>query len=374
MKRLGILGGGQLAQMIAEAALKQNIKPVVLAESREQPAAFDGVEIIEGSLDDDLALYQMSNHCDVITIENEFLNLTALQSISTRKLRPGIETIATAQDKLKQRKLFDRLNIPAAQWCIAKEAERHFPEGYMLKWSRFGYDGHGNLVVSEKTTPETITDFCRRGKQRGAQIYAERFINFDCELAMVSTRSGNGTQVFFPLVYSRQEQNVCRETWGPVDNQELLEQAQNIMAVIASELNIVGTFAIEFFLVDGKLLVNEMAPRVHNSGHYSLFGSDSNQFEYHVKAVMGETLTPPQINGFAVMRNILGPWELSRLFSCPEPWQPPPVGTELKWYNKQEVRPGRKMGHLTGRASTPEEAQYLLQVMADYEERFWDTL
>ncbi len=393
-RRLGILGGGQLAKMLAEAALRQGLQPVVLVGSETDPAAIQGAELVFGGLDEPTALSEMAARSGVLTIENEFLDLALLGQLLDRypsmQLRPGVDSIAAAQDKLAQRRLFRRLGIAMPEYRLLHsgslprdltQVRERFPEGFVLKWSRFGYDGRGNLAVApgQKVDPGELADYCRRGEDRGAAIYAERMVDFDCELAMVSTRAADGDQVYFPLVISRQERGVCREVVGPAEaggcNRDLERQAREIMRAIAEELDLTGSFAVEFFLDrDGRLLVNEMAPRVHNSGHYTLFDDEPSQFDLHVQAVAGIPLSEPALRGVGVMRNLLGPWDGRPGIPCPAPAEAPPAGTSLEWYGKQLVSPGRKMGHLSGRAPSFQAATDLLEAMAAYENRFWDTV
>ncbi len=227
---LGILGGGQLGRMLAESALRQGLRPVVLATSAEVPAAIDGVDLHVGALDDPDALEALVAQVNHLTVENEFLDLGRIEAALAGKpsvhIRPGLDAIAVSQDKLAQKRLFSRLGIPTAPWEVVHPARleadlarvgRRFGHRFVLKWSRFGYDGHGNHVVTSATglgDPE-LARFCERGVAKGAELYAEAMIDFRCELAMVSTRSAAGEQVYFPLVESRQERGVCREVLGP---------------------------------------------------------------------------------------------------------------------------------------------------------------
>lgn len=393
-RRLGILGGGQLARMLAEAALRQGVEPTVLVGSASDPAVVDGAGVIIGALDEPDALSKLAARSDVLTLENEFVDLDELRRTLARypqaRLRPAADGIAVAQDKLAQRRLFERLGIPAADFdrvCSSslsgdlERIERRFPEGFVLKWSRFGYDGRGNLAVRPAATVpfDEMAAFVRRGEARGAEVYAERMVDFECELAMVSTRAADGDQVYYPLVISRQERGVCREILGPATaagcDEALEREARAILRAIAGDLDLTGTLAVEFFLDrNGRLLVNELAPRVHNSGHYTLLGEAPSQFDLHVQAVAGLPLSRPAVGGLVVMRNLLGPWTMTSKTTCPAPQEPPPEGTALTWYGKREVSPGRKMGHLTGRASSLPAATELLQAMAAYETRVWSAM
>lgn len=394
MTRLGILGGGQLARMLASSALRRGIEVHVLAKSARAPAAIEGVDIVVGSFDDETALNALFERSDVVTLENEFLDLPVLRRVLEQHpnvpLRPAASGVATAQDKLEQKRVFERLGLPTADYetvaaaTCAEDLSRfyaRFPEGFVLKQSRFGYDGKGNLVIDGPDDPSAseAEAFCRKGEAVGAAIYAERKIDFDAEVAMVLTRSPNGAHRHFPLVVSRQERGVCREVLGPATrlgfDAALETQTAEMLLSLGSELDLSGTYALELFVTRaGELLVNEMAPRVHNTGHYSLFGDEPSQFDLHVEAVTELPLTDPDVRGFVAMRNLLGPWELDAPRPCPAPSEAVPEGSMLVWYDKATVSRGRKMGHLTARAETREDLDAVLEAMAKWEMRFWASL
>lgn len=389
--RLGILGGGQLARMIAQAALRDGLQPVVLAGSRDEPAAIEGVWWVDGSHNDRDALDQLFSRADIVTIENEFIDVPLMREVLRDHpdvtLAPGLESIAVSQDKLAQKKLFSRLGLATPAYetvdtsALPQELprlRRRFPEGFVLKFARFGYDGRGNLPVQPgaPTDEADIARFCRAAEVAGSAVYAEQLIDFSAELAMVATRTSEGRHQCFPLVESVQEHGICREVAGPAVRLGtapwLAWQASEAITRIADTLAFCGTLAVEFFLTrDGQLLINEMAPRVHNSGHYTLYRDEPSQFDLHVGAVTGAGLPVPAIDDLAAMRNILGPQGIVPGLPCPAPTLAPPAGVELHWYGKRTVSAGRKMGHLTGRASTIAELKQLLSVMRDYEKRLW---
>jgi 5-(carboxyamino)imidazole ribonucleotide synthase len=394
MQRLGIIGGGQLARMLAEAALLQGTRVVVLSPSSAVPAAIDGVELIIGELDDEAALAQLCARVDRVTIENEFLALDRIAAVLARHpqvdMHPSPASIAVAQDKLAQKQLFDRLGVATADWEVV-DSERlpselarlwqRFPGAFVLKWSRFGYDGRGNLVVRAPNKPrlEVIAEFCAAADRVGARVYAERLIDFRAELALVCTRTTTGARELFPLVVSEQEHGVCREVYGPATqlgfDAALERRAAGWIERIGDALELCGSFALELFLDrDGRLLANEMAPRVHNTGHYTRFADEPSQFDLHVRAVGDRPLPRPAVEGLVAMRNLLGPRWLTATLACPAPRVPPPPGLELEWYDKPSVSAGRKMGHLTGRARTPAELGSLRAAMAAYEQQLWATL
>lgn len=391
LKRLGILGGGQLARMIAEAALREGVQPVVLAESRDEPAAIEEALWVPGSLDNRQAISSLVAQVDVLTIENEFVNVDLLRSILAEHtavhMLPDLDSIVIAQDKLAQKQLFARLDLATPDFECVEIKNIHeeiprlwglFPQGFVLKFSRYGYDGRGNLVVTphKSNLDREITDFCRAAERVGSAIYAERLVHFKAELAMVATRAADGRIHAFPLVESRQERGICREVLGPALRlgipSEVARQASDAIERIAEYLRFCGTLAVEFFLTDhGQLLINEMAPRVHNSGHYTLYGGEASQFDLHVQAVMGHALFTPEIESLVAMRNILGPEDVLSGLPCPPPKLPLPPGIELHWYGKRTVSTGRKMGHLTGRADSLACLLESMALMKDYEDRFW---
>lgn len=393
-KRLGILGGGQLARMLAQAAHRRGLEVSVLARGPRPPAAIEGVRIVRGDLEDEAALDALFATSDVVTLENEFVDLSKLRRVLQRHpgvpLRPGLKGLAVAQDKLQQKHVFQRLSLPTAEFLalpapagdfdFARLLER-FPGGFVLKQSRFGYDGKGNLVVDgpgDAALREAV-GFCRAGEALGATIYAERKIDFEAEVAMVSTRSPSGEHRHFPLVVSHQERGVCREVRGPATalgfDRALEERTRAMLRGLGDELELTGTYALELFVTKaGELLVNEMAPRVHNTGHYSLYGDEPSQFDLHVEAVTEQPLTPPRVRGLVAMRNLLGPWSVEPRRPCPPPALPPPEGVDLYWYGKTTVSPGRKMGHLTARAESLEALEAVRHTMADYEDQIWAEL
>lgn len=394
MQRLGIIGGGQLARMLAEAALSQGTSVVVLSPERAVPAAIAGVELILGELDDEAALAQLCARVDRITIENEFLALDRIAAVLARhprvSMHPSPAGIAIAQDKLAQKQLFEQLGVVTAAWevvdigCLPSELARlwqRFPDGFVLKWSRFGYDGHGNLVVGASTKPrqEAIAEFCAAAERVGSRIYAERLIDFRAELALVCTRTDAGAREVFPLVVSVQQHGVCCEVYGPATQLgfagSLERLAVSWIERVGDALELCGSFALELFVDrDGQLLANELAPRVHNTGHYTRFADEPSQFDLHVQAVTDRPLQRPTVEGFVAMRNLLGPRWLTATQACPSPSTPPPPGVELEWYDKTSVSAGRKMGHLTGRAQSAAELDSLRAAMAEYEQRLWATL
>jgi 5-(carboxyamino)imidazole ribonucleotide synthase len=239
-----------------------------------------------------------------------------------------------------------------------------------------GYDGKGNLVCKTLGDLEKATDFCQKALDNGTTVYAEEFIAFEKELAQIYTRSPNGDFISYPLVISEQEQNVCKLIYGPAVDfdipKEIETQTIEIGKKLSEELKFVGTFAIEFFYSDGKVLINEMAPRVHNSGHYTLDASPVNQFENHIYAVLGGKLKSPSTYPFFAMRNILGPKGLEKEFKGDilEKFQKN-EDAKIYWYNKTKTSSYRKLGHINTISMTKPELLRKIKLMEEMESKFW---
>ncbi|MEZ4375832.1 MAG: ATP-grasp domain-containing protein [Polyangiaceae bacterium] len=378
-RRVGILGGGQLALMLALAAQQRGCAVSVLTPDPSAPAVVAGVDLIVGQLGDARAVSQLVGESDAVIIESEFVDPTTLDSTAQAKFVPGAKAIRVAQDKLAQKRLFLALGIPTADFTEvepeidAAELQRlseRYPRGYVLKWSRGGYDGRGNFVVRGAVDLCALAPFLEHAKQAGAQIYAEALVSFKRELAMVATRSADGgEEAFFPLVITEQERGVCREVFGPATafgvSPGIEADVRSMMLSIASALDLTGTFALELFLTeDGQLVANELAPRVHNSGHYTLWDDGPSQFDLHIEAALGLPLSQPTQDGLVLMRNLLG--TQTRVAIAPTQGCLPDA-CKLQWYGKLREFPGRKMGHVTGRARDLAELEALRTQLAHYE-------
>jgi 5-(carboxyamino)imidazole ribonucleotide synthase len=386
--RVGILGGGQLSRLLIQAAEKLGIQAIPLVESPESPAARVARERIidaeghdvDGRVD---ALVELFSRAKVILFENEFVDCGALASIASElevEFVPRLHVIQALQDKLNQKKTIAQAGLKSAAYeaCAGGEGEvrdwltrmlRKFPGGAMMKWSKFGYDGYGNLALDAATDLGQAERFVRDGLKRGASVFAEEKITFVRELAITAVQAASGELAYYPLVETYQENGACKWVKGPATaydvDPSLEKQARDAAAALAKAVRIQGVFAVEFFLnSQGELLVNEIAPRVHNSAHYSLDASDTSQFENHLRAAVGLPLGPTQSRPFFVMRNLLAPRQIPR--ATLEKIQPVPVprpseGFRVHWYEKERLTPGRKMGHLNGAAETRAEADALFR-------------
>lgn len=388
---VAVLGGGQLSQMLAEAALALGLKPVVLMSSLRDPAArVSGVEAVLGDPADPAALRSVLSRVRAAAFENEFLDAGALEEAArglSFRFTPGLTAFRRVQDKLEQKRIFRELSIPSArhevfaggnaQAWLSGLASR-FPGGFVLKWSRQGYDGKGIRVVQEVTRAEEALDFVEAAGGVGARVYAEERVPFRRELALVACRSTTGSFATYPLVVSDQTAGaVCHVVRGPAAlfgvAPALENEARRHAETLAEALPLEGTFTLEFFETpNGRLLVNEVAPRVHNSGHYTQDAASCSQFENHWRAVLGLPLGSVRTAPAFAMLNLLGPDGVDR--KDPPAPPPPQGGAVLHWYGKDRIRPGRKMGHLNVRAQDAFELEGKLATMRAYERRWIESL
>ena len=364
--RLGILGGGQLARMMALKSHEMGIKPYVLSSHPQDPAAQITPHFIQGRIDSKKDLKNFLNKVDLVVFENEFLDPVLLHEVSiatNTPVHPKPKTMHLLQDRLNQKKLLKEYKIPTARFIeFTYRTEINtltnlFPKGTVLKKRQQGYDGYGTLIVKNiHEDKERIKQFL----SDKPKIIAEEYISFKKELAIILVRNRKKQIIELPLVETYQEQACCLWVKGPCRHQKkdtLVKKLKNMMNQIDYE----GVMAFELFETQkGSLLVNEIAPRVHNSGHYSLDALREDQFSLHIKAVLNLDLQIPvkHSGGFAML-NLLGE-------KVPSQWLPP-AGTILHWYGKTESRPGRKMGHLNNIDSTPNKA---LSTLLNFQKKF----
>jgi 5-(carboxyamino)imidazole ribonucleotide synthase len=366
-EEVGILGGGQLARMLAQSALTLGLKPVIFSEDPRCPAA-DAASAVVSDLTALLA------RVSVVAFENEFVDCSLLQSAclaakrdAAKLFKPELATIQTLQDKLAQKNLLERLKIPTAPFVELKSLAdlEKLKTPMVLKWSKLGYDGKGVMIFDPKRRASAVP-FCQAALSRGIPVYAEEKINFKRELAVIGVASPSQF-VTYPLVISEQENGVCKRVTGPATAlgvaKKLEVQAARIARKISHDTGLLGAFGVEFFEDrQGRILVNEIAPRVHNSGHYTQNAFAASQFENHWRALLNLPLYVPRSpkNRRFAMLNLLGP-EKASLSGSALPLPIPTASTHLHWYGKLAIRPRRKLGHLNGVAETPREFKNLLE-------------
>jgi 5-(carboxyamino)imidazole ribonucleotide synthase len=356
LNRIGILGGGQLALMLAEAAQDWGLEPLIFASSAEEPAYAHVGQGVIAPLQDKAALERLSKQVGTVIFESDFFPFDVVGSALDGKAVPSVSVVKTLADKIQQREIFDRLGFASPRWKKYSKDEsasawladllKSWPSGVVLKQSRGGYDGRGVFFVDPQKSAEAES-FITAALQAGVDILAEEKVGFKTEAALVGVRSTKGDLDFYPLVFTFQENGICRRVWGPAScfgvKEDAETQLRSLAKKLAEEIKIVGVFAIEFFgMPDGAFLVNELACRVHNSGHFSLRASRTSQFENHIRACLGQSLGQTTTESVFMMQNILGDRELV-MRRLPE-WDPS-SDISLKWYHKKLMKPGRKLGH-----------------------------
>lgn len=361
-KTLGIVGGGQLGRMLTLAALPLGFRVVVVDPVSGSPAAQAGAEEITADLYDPAALAELARRADYTTVEIEHLDADILQTLADNgaHIQPSPRTIKLIQDKYEQKKFLASHDIPVAPFVplddipMAREALKKFGGTMLIKTRHGAYDGRGNMVVKSNE------DITRAFKLfAGKKLYAEGMVPFVRELAVMIARSTDGQVTAYPVVETIHERNICVEVLAPapIEAKEK-DAAEGIALRVAALLDGAGTYGIEMFLTrDGDVLVNEIAPRVHNSGHYSMEASRTSQFEQHVRAVTGLPLgDTSMVVPAAVMVNILGerdgPTDITGLDTV---LAIPHVSVHL--YGKSPTKIDRKMGHITATGETIEHAR-----------------
>lgn len=337
-KNVGILGAGQLALMLSKSARALGHNPLSYA----------------GALSDETALKIFLLKCDLIVFENEFVDCARLAACAGGRdlFQPPLSVIETFQDKLEQKRVLAELSIPTARFTTdIPAASSIFGPRYILKWARMGYDGKGVLFVDAGTPKDQIEKFRANGRAIGAEIYAEARVDFKRELALVASHGTNGAFVSYPLVVSEQEHGICKRVYGPATSMGVSPETEKTVEAFALKLargtGLVGTFALELFeTAAGEILVNEIAPRVHNTGHYTIDACQHDQFENHWRAVLGLELLPPLCAPAFAMRNILGPSGVTIKEGCERFSLGSWGGVAAHWYGKSAIVPRRKLGHL----------------------------
>ncbi|MGD9960368.1 5-(carboxyamino)imidazole ribonucleotide synthase [Nocardioides sp.] len=348
---LAIIGGGQLARMLAQPAIALGLPLRLLSEAQGGSAAQVIVDHEVGDYRDLATLHHITRGCAVVTFDHEHVPTAHLHDLESGGIavRPGPEALVHAQDKGVMRARLSELGVPCPRHALVTTAEEVAAFGFpaVLKTTRGGYDGKGVWVA---WSLEDCADAFSTAAAAGVQILAEELVDFRRELSALVARSPSGQAAAYPVVESTQVDGVCREVIAPAPDldPELAGQAQAIALRIAGALGVTGILAVELFeTTDGRILVNELAMRPHNTGHWSQDGAVTSQFENHLRAVMDLPLGSPLPRArWTVMVNILGgASETGRLYDgYPHAMARDPF-LRVHLYGK-ELRPGRKVGHV----------------------------
>jgi len=346
-KRLGIIGGGQLGMMITEAAqnLNDEISEITVLDPTENcPAAQAGAKQIIGGFKDKDAIVKLAEQSDIITYEIESGNTDVLSKLKA-VIEPSPSTLSIIQDKLSQKKFLSKNGLPVSQFyeivslddLYEKINELSLP--VLLKARRDAYDGRGNFKI---TSPDEVEKAYRHFD--GKSLMVEKFVNFKMEVSVIAIRNTKGEIATYPMVENIHEDNILKITIAPARvSDDVIRNAGEIAKKIMQVLNGAGVFGIEMFIdQNNKILINEIAPRVHNSGHHTLQSCKTSQFEQHLRAILGLDLGSTDLVHNTVMYNILGPDGFEGKY---KPVQLEKDGVYLKMYGKDVSKPQRKLGH-----------------------------
>ena len=346
-KRLGIIGGGQLGMMITEAAqnLNDEISEITVLDPTENcPAAQAGAKQIIGDFKDKDAIVKLAEQSDIITYEIESGNTDVLSKLNA-VIEPSPSTLSIIQDKLSQKKFLSKNGLPVSQFyeivsiddLHEKINELGLP--VLLKVRRDAYDGRGNFkITSQDEVEKAYRHF------EGKSLMVEKFVNFKMEVSVIAIRNTKGEIATYPMVENIHEDNILKITIAPARvSDDVIRNAGEIAKKTMQVLNGAGVFGIEMFIdQNNKILINEIAPRVHNSGHHTLQSCKTSQFEQHLRAILGLDLGSTDLVHKTVMYNILGPDGFEGKY---KPVQLEKDGVYLKMYGKNVSKPQRKLGH-----------------------------
>lgn len=350
--RVGILGAGQLGQMLALAGIPLGMRFTFFSPTANEPAEAVG-DVVVGQYDDFNALRKFAEHVDVVTYEFENVSSEAVAEIEkVRPVWPPRAALLTSQDRGSEKAMFTDLGIPVAPYRLVdslrdlEAAVREIGFPGILKTRRFGYDGKGQTRVHSRSDVEPAWNALGP-----SPLIYEGFVDFDRELSVIAVRSRDGDTFCYPVAENHHRDGILRVSYAPAkrlpDSKRL--QAEGFARAMLDALGYVGVLAIEMFDTPDGLVVNEMAPRVHNSGHWTIEGAETSQFENHVRAVCGLPIGDCGPIGHSVMFNLIGEHpDISRVLAVPD--------SHVHLYGKTE-RAGRKLGHVTIRSRTSEDAR-----------------
>src|SRR5687767_11528794 len=358
---IGIIGGGQIGKMIAQEAKRMSLKVVILDPSRDCPASTLCDKLIVADFKDEDKIRDLAKSSDVITYEIELANSKALKSLALKNypIFPSPHSLYLIQNKFRQKKFLEENNLPVPEFKKINSINdlllvaKRFEYPLMLKACEDSYDGRGNYLIKCK---EDISIAYNSFQNR--EIFAEKYVDFKKEISIMVARNKRGQIETFPIAENIHKNNVLDTTIVPANiSLKIKETAEIIAKNVVTCLNDIGIFGIEMFVSNNDdIFINEIAPRPHNSGHYSIEGCSVSQFEQHIRSILNFPLCKPELLRPTVMKNILGPANfsgnykvigLSNLLSIPS--------TKIHLYGKSTTSPGRKLGHITCTAPTLDE-------------------
>ena len=366
---LGILGGGQLGAMFAMAARRMGYRVEAISDVADCPAAIHCDHLHVGAYTDTALLARVAAGCDVITFEFENIPAEAGRALAAAvPVRPSPDVLFTTQDRAREKTFLTQHGFACAPYRIVdsldelRRAAADLGLPSVLKTAAFGYDGKGQMKLLTPPDIDAAWATLGTGPDGPRQLVLEGFIDFDCEISVVAARGADGSVAVFPPSRNAHANHILDVSSVPAGlANSIVDEAVATTGRILDALGVVGVACVEFFVTkDGRVLVNEIAPRTHNSGHLTIEACETSQFEQQVRAVCGLPLGSTRLRSPAAMANLLGDcWAPAADGSHRDPdWAAAleVPGVWLHLYGKREARPGRKMGHLTALATTVEEA------------------
>lgn len=354
--RIGIIGAGQLGRMLALAGYPLGLRFVFLDQSADAPGAQVG-RIIRGAFDDPAQLAALAREVDVITFDVENVPVDAVQAIAaTRPFLPPAAALGASQDRLHEKSLFRSLKIPTPEFAAVdslqdlQSAVQRIGIPGVLKTRRLGYDGKGQFYLRHSSDIETAWSALG-----SVPLIYEGFVNFTREVSVIGVRSTRGETCCYPLSANTHSAGILRHSIAPYTHAALQKQAESYLQRILRHFDYAGVLTIEFFVKRGQLIANEMAPRVHNSGHWTIEGARTSQFENHIRAILGLPLGSTRPIGHSAMLNFIGAIpQLENILRVP--------GVHFHSYGK-EPRPNRKLGHCTVNAPSAAARDWALRAL-----------
>ena len=337
--KIGILGGGQLAMMMVQMSAKHNIEFIVVDPSTNPPAS-KFAKCISSSFDDKISLDMLIESCDVVTIDFENVPSESLKYLEKNiEVYPGSYAVEICQDRLKEKQIFSKNNIPTTDYRVIDtesdliSAIEDLGKDTILKSRKLGYDGKNQITINNLTASDAWTQSGKNG------AILEKKVDFKSELSIIGIRTKSGDTFFYPLVENFHQGGILNISIAPYEDNSLQKKAEEYHRKLSQELNYVGVLVIEFFLDhDNRLIANEMAPRVHNSGHWTIEGANISQFEAHIMAISDIKIQDIFANNNSGMLNILS--------KMPDNIDENADNYKLYDYGKSE-RENRKLGHIT---------------------------
>ena len=358
---IGIIGAGQLGRMMALAGYPLGMKFTLLDPTADASGA-QVSDCIQGAYDDAAALHKLATNVDVVTFDVENVPVDAVTPIAQLKsFYPPVKALGASQDRLVEKTLFRQLGIATPEFCTVdslvdlQRAVNDIGLPGVLKTRRLGYDGKGQYHLKNKNDIEAAWHAL---SSLGIALIYEAFVPFTREVSIIGARSSRGEVAIYPLTANVHRHGILHHSIAPYRHAALQKQAETCLKRLMSYFNYVGVLTIEFFVLNGKLLANEMAPRVHNSGHWTIEGAETSQFENHLRAICGLPLGSTAVRGHAGMINFIGTLpDRKHVLKLP--------GVHFHHYGK-EPRPTRKLGHATVVATTAAKRDQLLKKLFKY--------